>query len=353
MSNYKNFHLRLLGIRESEIKSSGVSADDVDKNELEMGIKDESDQPDDLDLAKKIAIHNLKSHSDYYSSLRSAGSDKSQVQSMSPTAIPTPIIGLTVRGSSTGGFPSGKDQTNVEPTTPTGKLGGYEPISIAKDNSKLINKTPINSQINSPTPIASEENDVADVDISLDQLTGNTSNNSDFLSLKSAMPKGLDIDIDETTDDIDNNSNNPEFQEKDKEQFRSDRSNSDDGEDVRKSLNVNEGKHKPECKCGFCKNTFNKKEDKKSKNKVSTEKLEEIRKSLQEKAIRGKMNKKETEIFVVLQEVMNKRKVDESASCKSKCMVKAAKEREELTKKVCKCKDKCDCKNKKCSDKKK
>ena len=345
MSNYKNFHLRLLGIRESEIKSSGVSADDVDKNELEMGIKDESDQPDDLDLAKKIALHNLKSHGDYYSSLKSAGSEKPPEQSMSPTAIPTPIIGLTVRGSSTGGFPSGKDQINVSPSTPTGKLGGYEPISIAKDNSELIDKTPVNSQINSSEPIASINSE--DTNISSSPTTGNKNDNSDSLTLKSAMPSGIDVDVNED-EDMDNNSNNPEFQEKDEEQFRISRSNSPEGEEVRKSLNINEGKHKPGCECGFCKNKnkFGKKEDKKSDEKVSTEKLEEIRKSLQEKAILGKMNKKETQIFVALKEVIEKRKLNESISCKNKCKIAAAKAKEELTKKECKCKDKCDCKNK-------
>ena len=41
-------------------------------------------------------------------------------------------------------------------------------------------------------------------------------------------------------DDQDNNANNPEFQEKDRDQFRKDRSNSPEGEEVRKNLKIKE-----------------------------------------------------------------------------------------------------------------
>jgi hypothetical protein len=41
-------------------------------------------------------------------------------------------------------------------------------------------------------------------------------------------------------DDLDNNDKNPEFQEKDKDQFRKDRSNSPEGKEVRKSLGMDE-----------------------------------------------------------------------------------------------------------------
>ena len=68
--------------------------------------------------------------------------DEELRQNISPTALRSPVIGLAVRGSSTGGFPSGLDQTGLSPDTPTGRLGGYEPVPLNPVNSKIFNKTP-------------------------------------------------------------------------------------------------------------------------------------------------------------------------------------------------------------------
>jgi hypothetical protein len=59
------------------------------------------------------------------------------------------------------------------------------------------------------------------------------------LMLKMGLPKGISIDLEEDADE-DNNVNNPEFQQKDTDQFRKDRAASSDGSDVRKHLGMNE-----------------------------------------------------------------------------------------------------------------
>lgn len=312
MSEYTKHLARQLGIRETAIKPVDMDAMDVDPEELEMGMKDETEHTDDPALAKKIALHHLKKHGDYYSKLNKAGLDEKVPSAidriMSPTAIAPQIIGVAVRGSNTGGLPSGADQTGISPQTPTGRLGGYEPIPPAKANSALVDKTPKNSTIDSDSPIA--ENPPVDSGCehphqtqhnadeppqavtgaseegsegpTLNQFTkDDADNNEEDMSLKSALPKGIDIDVAEGEDE-ENQADNPEFQDKDKEQFRKDRSDSPEGDEVRKKLGMAEGK-------------------------FSTERLQEIRQSLSEKAALGKMNAKESEIFASITEVLSKR----------------------------------------------
>lgn len=161
-SNYKRYQLSQLGIKESTIKPSDVDRDafpGIDPEEWEKGAGEEHDEHG---MPVKKAVHTAADHlgapdqGHYYSGMEKAKSQGMLRDMMSPTARGTPVIGLAVRGSSTGGFPSGIDQTGIPSNTPTGRLGGYEPIPTAKDNSEVINKTPSNPTINSSNPISSE-----------------------------------------------------------------------------------------------------------------------------------------------------------------------------------------------------
>jgi hypothetical protein len=284
MSDYTKHLARQLGIKESSIKPVDMDAMDVDPEELEMGTKDETEHTDDPTLAKKIALHHLKKHGDYYSKLKGAGLDEKQPAAidriMSPTAIQTPVIGMTVRGSNTGGLPSGADQTGISPKTPTGRLGGYEPIPTAKTNSELVDKTPKNSTIDSSSPIAEEP----PVD-SGDEHPHQTQNNADEppqavtgaseeeseLTLKSAMPQGIDVDVSEEQ--------------------------TDECSDC--------GCGKPHVSHDFKQNE--KEELKEQTQKVSTKLLQEVRHNLSEKAASGKMSAKESELFSTITEVLRRR----------------------------------------------
>jgi hypothetical protein len=296
MSEYKNSILKELGIKDSKTPTvrenafPGIDPDEQDANMQEPKAQEPS----------------------------------ARDRMMSPTAISTPVLAIAVRGSSTGGLPSG---TNLTPS----KLGGYEPIDTAKENSLVVDKTPTSGPIASPEPIAKEEdtNTPAEehphqVQNSPDQppqaVTGASTETEPSLQLKTAMPQGIDVDVAEGEDE-DNHEDNPEYQEKHLDQFRKDRSASPEGDEVRKELGINEGKHKAGCECGFCKNKskFGKKTDKdkdKDKDKepmdeakegIPTHRLVAIRESLQEKAVSGKMSKKESEVFHCLTEVLQRR----------------------------------------------
>jgi hypothetical protein len=172
---------------------------------------------------------------------------------------------MAVRGSSTGGLPSGADSgmslphsdgVDVSKLSPS-QLGGYEPIPTAKDNSKLVNRTPNNPQINSSamksfesdTQIDPHPHQVQKAEGEPPQdVTGASTDSDNSLTLKMAMPKGVDVDLQEDDgydeyehgSDEENNRNNPEFQKKDAEQFRKDRSASPVGDEIRKSMGINE-----------------------------------------------------------------------------------------------------------------
>ena len=276
MSDYKSYLMRQLGIKESSLKPSDIQPSDVDPKELEMGIEDEKDHTSDPDTAKTIALQHLAKKPDYYSRMKKAGleeDDHIDVRSepsrmLSPSAVATPVIAMAVRGSSTGGLPSGADREMSLPQTDgvdvsklsPSQLGGYEPIPTAKDNSKLIGKTPNNPQINS----SALKIDAPDTQIDPhpfqfqktqgeppQDITGASTDSDDSLTLKMAMPKGIDVDIQEDDEkdgydeyehgsDEDNHRDNPEFQKKDAEQFRKDRSASPVGDEMRKHLGINE-----------------------------------------------------------------------------------------------------------------
>lgn len=264
MSDYKKYFIRQLGIGES-LKPAGIQPSEVDPEELEMGVDDEKDHTSDPNTAKTIALQHLKNKPDYYSRIKKAGleeDDHIDVRSepsrmLSPSAVATPVIAMAVRGSSTGGLPSGADREMSLPQTDgvdvsklsPSQLGGYEPIPTSRDNSKLINKTPNNPQINS----SKLKTDSPDTQIDPhpfqfqktqgeppQDITGASTDSDDSLTLKMAMPKGVDVDLQEDGSDEDNQRDNPEFQKKNTEQFRKDRSESPEGDEVRKSLGMNE-----------------------------------------------------------------------------------------------------------------
>lgn len=202
-------------------------------------------------------IYNLKHMSDYKNyQLRQLGltaqslqAKKQPVREMTNPSAANGVIALGVRGSSTGGLPSGVDQTGIPSETPTGRLGGYEPIPTAKDNSEIIDKTPANPQINSASPITdnpatSQTPHAHQIQQAKDQapqtVTGASTDSDSTLTLKSAMPKDsptIDIDVSE--------------EEKDPNDMDGEESMAD--EDKAKS-GLQEGKHKSGCKCGFCAN---------------------------------------------------------------------------------------------------
>lgn len=296
MSHYKNSIMRELGIREN--KNKILKEDEgVDPKELEMGIEDETGQTGDEDLAKKIAMKHLQKHGDFYSKTTNSGVS-ARDKMMSPTAIATPIIGVAVRGSSTGGLPSGADQRGKD-ITPT-NLGGYEKISIEKDNSEIVDKTPKNPDITSGSPISNSSN------------TEETPHPHQIQQDANEAPQnvtGADTDGEEQGEpsmklqDLTPKQDEPEQGEGEVDV--------DVAEEEKPESKMNEGKHKSGCTCGFCSNKkrFGKKdkEEDKDDDKVSDEKLMEIRNRLQEKAAAGKMNKKESEVFKTITEVLQKR----------------------------------------------
>ena len=243
-SNYKTYLLRQLGLKESQLPPSAVNEDD------DVPFMDDADKLANAAMGGPI----------------------------SPTAIPTPVIGMAVRGSSTGGFPSGCDQTGIMPNTPTGRLGGYEPIPTdTRLNSKIVDATPQNCDINSgnpidlhPQPIPQEPHphQVQQNNGQAPQnLTGASTDSDSTLKLKPDMP--MDVDV-----DVHGGNEKPQDEKDDQKEETKDLNNMDgeesmEDEDNAKAGGLSEGKHKKGCKCGFCMNThrFGKKdkEDKKDK----------------------------------------------------------------------------------------
>ncbi len=137
---------------------------------------------------------------------------------MSPTAIPTPIIAVGIRGSLTGGLPSGADK-EIPDLAPT-NLGGYDRVSPEDLNTKLVNKTP-------PNPEIKQQNNPINQNPSTGQgithphqmqvtygeepqlTTGASTDSDDTLKLTSAEPKGIDIDIPGTEKEPDKEEENP------------------------------------------------------------------------------------------------------------------------------------------------
>lgn len=276
MSNYKKYFIRQLGLGES-LKPAEIQPSDVDPKELEAGTSDEMEHTANKTDAQTIALQHLTNNPKYYTSMKKAGldedgTDPSQLNqpAMSPSARSTPVIAMAIRGSSTGGLPTGADRemslsqnsgvdvTNLSPS----QLGGYEPIAPAKNNSKVVNKTPVNSTIKSSmlnTGATSSETTPNEHPHQVQgfhgeppqDVTGASTDSDDSLTLKMAMPKGVDVDIQEDDEkdgydeyehgsDEENHSDNPEFQRKSAEMFRKSRSASPVGDEIRKAMGINE-----------------------------------------------------------------------------------------------------------------
>ena len=174
MNDYKKYLVRQLGLKESQFVPTSML---------------DQDEESDLDP------NNLEKFA------RSPG------EQLSPTARPIPVIGLAIRGSSTGGLPSGADQLGQD-ISPT-KVGGYDRVSSQNLNHHTFNKTPSNPEIKRETnpvnPAPSTGQGVThphQIQVTAHEepqaVTGASTDSDPTLQLKSALPKGIDIDIAET-----------------------------------------------------------------------------------------------------------------------------------------------------------
>ena len=201
MSEYKNNLLRQLGIKESSLKPSSILPTDAELNEVE----DPNAEGDD-----------------YFARLKKDGQSNKlpKFESLISPTIASPVIAIGVRGSSTGGLPSGADRNmtarhvdgiNVSKLT-RGQLGGYEAIPTDRANSEMINKTPNNPQINSSSPKTDNPQTMIDPhphQIQQSQgeapqnVTGASTDSDSTLKLGMAVPKGIDIDVAENGNEQD------------------------------------------------------------------------------------------------------------------------------------------------------
>jgi hypothetical protein len=139
-------------------------------------------------------------------------------QMVSPTAKATPIIGVAVRGSVTGGLPSGADQETPD-LAPT-KLGGYNRVSPEDLNTKLVDKTPANPEIKQETNPINQNPSTGQgvthphqIQVTAgeepQETTGASTDSDPTLKLKSGVPKGIDIDITEKDEEPTHEEENP------------------------------------------------------------------------------------------------------------------------------------------------
>ena len=129
-----------------------------------------------------------------------------QEKMLSPTVISPPVLSVGVRGSSTGGLPSGKDQMgDISPT----KVGGYNRAEPQNLNQITFDKTPLNPEIEKDStpvnPMPKIEQGVThphQIQLTAHEkpqlATGASTDSDDTLTLKSNKPKGIDVDVDET-----------------------------------------------------------------------------------------------------------------------------------------------------------
>ena len=206
-----------LGIQESQYKSKYPN---LDPDEMEMGVDDERDEHhmSQRDAEETAAQHlGQPDQAHYYTGVEKAkknGMLKDNLpQNLSPTAKRSPVIGLAVRGSSTGGFPSGMDQTGIIPTTPTGRLGGYEPITLNPVNSKLIDKTPSNMEMKSANPINDNPQTTDSITHPFQvqqyngeppqEVTGASTDSNTDVPNKDFPNQNVDIDVNDSGNDMD------------------------------------------------------------------------------------------------------------------------------------------------------
>lgn len=281
MSNYKSYFLRQLGLNEDQFKPVTTDPETIEPDELKAGIDTEHEHTEEDTLARKIALHHLGEDPHYYSRMKKAGLKEFTPMSsiMSPTAKFPPVLGISVRGSVTGGMPSGgmptlgptslvpsstatpPDGTGVDPKS-SSALGGLELVSKQTPNSMLVNKTPQNTSINSPNPISSgapttpaEEHPLQVQQVSgepVQALTGTSADNSAPTG-ETPNPKQFEVGADDgEQEESGQETNGTNIEVPDEEEAN--------GNDSDASNVLKEGKHKPGCQCGFCKNkgTFGK-----------------------------------------------------------------------------------------------
>lgn len=301
-SNYKKYQLSQLGIKESTLQRSiDPYSDIIDPEELTTGAEEETKEHG---LPPADAIKTAEDHLEepgqkhYYSGVKNAKSLGMLNGRISPTAIATPVIGMAVRGSSTGGFPSGIDQTGIPSNTPTGRLGGYEPIPTSKDNSEVIDGTPSNSTINSSNPI-SNEGDPTQAEPHPHQIqqskggppqdiTGASTDSDATLTITQDSSAPEDNELEEPNETEPPNDMDGEESLEDEDKAKGGSNNPVDG--------LNEGKHKKGCQCGFCKNKggFGKK-DKKNENEDNDVEIAPTDKAKDKKLIIDKDEKPKVE----------------------------------------------------------
>lgn len=386
-SDYKKYFIRQEGLNEISLKPSKLKPSDADPKELEAGIEDEKEHTDSTEGAQTITLQHLEKHPKYYSQKTAAGLDEFELNTdfdsddvvnepsprdkmMSPTAIAPQVIGVAIRGSSTGGLPSGADQTGISPSTPTGKLGGYEPIKIDKGNSVLVDKTPQEQKITTSEPIAPESSDEhcgeehphqvqKDEEHETEELE--TPEDEMSMSLKSAAPQ---IELNEgkysckkcgrITDD---GGDCYKCKEEAKEELEKSKDSYWNNKFPDDELNEGDQGYQPKtgqkcsCKpgsqrdnCRHCEGTgeivnFKKIRDK----KLSTDKLNETLSKLAPKALEGKLTDKESKLFSMIKEVLSKRKTIEESKKKFPWEGKFEGKPKEKKSKTCSGGSKCKC----------
>jgi hypothetical protein len=210
MNDYKKYLLRQMGLKEAQFVPF-VREDehpDIDPEVLmRKKSKEKSEHPQlTAAQAELIAKQHMKK-----------GVDE-QGPMMSPTAKAPQILGVAIRGSVTGGLPSGADRN--EPDLAPHKLGGYDRVAPEDLNTTLVDKTPANPEIKQETnPInqnpATGQGVTHPHQIQVtageepQSTTGASTDSDPTLKLKSAMPKGIDIDITEKEEEPTKEEENP------------------------------------------------------------------------------------------------------------------------------------------------
>ncbi len=223
-SDYKKYLVRQMGLKEAQFVPF-VREDehpDIDPDELRKGTGEERREHGmSPKKARKTATDHLEepNQGHYYSGVekaKKAGMLKDQTM-LSPTAKAPQILAIGIRGSSTGGLPSGADQT---PDLAPHKLGGYDRVAPEDLNTTLVDKTPANPEIKQETnPInqnpATGQGVTHPHQIQVtageepQSTTGASTDSDPTLKLKSAMPKGIDIDITEKEEEPHHEEENP------------------------------------------------------------------------------------------------------------------------------------------------
>ena len=359
MSNYKSYLLRQLGIKEGQIKSSDVDRDafpGIDPDELEQG-SDEERQEHGFppDIATKTAVDHLEApeQGHYYTGVEKAKDagmlrENPPFSSISPTAKNPSILAVNIRGT-----PGGMMPTSLAPSdtaiAPEGAgvdvkskaaLGGLDLVSVQKPNSSVIDSTPQNNMINSDKPISDivpttpadghpSQTQQLDKD-PVQALTGTSGDGNapmgekpepekfeageEDMSLTSAMPDGIDIDV--PRDDGEENPDEKENEEDpiDPHMVNDDKDNENGINEtfarhkklMREKLGIKEEEKTEECKTCGC-NMPNTEHPKKTK-KLTTERLQSLREHFFKESHKRTLNEQEMEVSKRIISILKNRK---------------------------------------------